>query len=261
MPFPAIDPVFLTISPLEFRWYGLMYLVGLLAAFFIIARRSQGISYPMNRDMAMDFVVTLAIGVILGGRLGYMLFYDTATFFSNPLQFFKIWQGGMSFHGGIAGVAIAGYWYARQHRCAYLLLADFVAFAAPVGLGLGRIANFINGELYGRVTSLPFGVVFPLGGPLPRHPSQLYEAFLEGVVLFVLVRLAARLIPKRTGIPFAVFLIGYGVSRFLVEIVREPDRQIGLLFNSITMGQLLSLPLIFCGLILFITTYRTTNRQ
>ena len=260
MPFPTIDPVFLTIGPLEFRWYGLMYLVGFLVAYLIIARRSQGSSHPMNHEQALDFVVTLATGVIIGGRLGYMLFYDTETFLAHPIQIIKIWQGGMSFHGGLAGVAVAGYWYAKRFKTEYLLLGDFVAFAAPVGLGLGRIANFINGELYGRVTSLPIGVVFPLGGPLPRHPSQLYEAVLEGVVLFFLVRLTARLNPGRVGIPFATFLAGYGVSRFLVELVREPDRQLGLLFNCISMGQLLSLPLIMCGVLLFVWAYRHNHQ-
>lgn len=256
MLFPSIDPVFLTIGPLEFRWYGLMYLVGFLVAYLIISRRSQSSHYPMNHEQTMDFVVWLATGVIIGGRLGYMLFYDTETFLAHPLQIFKIWQGGMSFHGGLAGVAVAGYWYARRHAVDFLLLADFVAFAAPVGLGLGRIANFINGELYGRVTTLPIGVIFPLGGPLPRHPSQVYEALLEGVVLFVLIRITAKRFPGSVGIPFATFLTGYGVSRFLVELVREPDRQLGLLFNCISMGQLLSLPLIICGVLLFVWVYR-----
>lgn len=256
MLFPSIDPVFLTIGPLEFRWYGLMYLVGFLVAYLIISRRSQGSRYPMNHEQTMDFVVWLATGVIIGGRLGYMLFYDTETFLVHPLQIVKIWQGGMSFHGGLAGVAVAGYWYARRHAVDFLLLADLAAFAAPVGLGLGRIANFINGELYGRVTTLPIGVIFPLGGPLPRHPSQVYEALLEGIVLFFLVRITAKRFPGRAGIPFATFLTGYGLSRFLVELVREPDRQLGLLFNCISMGQLLSLPLIICGVLLFVWVYR-----
>ena len=192
MHFPAIDPVFLRLGPLQFRWYGLMYVIGFLASYFLIRNEARRRKLGMDNEAVADFIFCLALGVVLGGRLGYVLFYDFSSYLSHPLRIFAIWQGGMSFHGGLLGVAVAGLWYARRFQLPYLQLADLVALAAPVGLGLGRIGNFINGELYGRPTTVPWGMIFPDGGPLPRHPSQLYEALLEGVVLFFLVRFLAR---------------------------------------------------------------------
>jgi phosphatidylglycerol---prolipoprotein diacylglyceryl transferase len=251
MHFPAIDPVFLRLGPLQFRWYGLMYVIGFLASYFLIRNEARRRKLSMDNETVADFIFCLALGVVLGGRLGYVLFYDLGSYLSNPLRIFAIWQGGMSFHGGLLGVAVAGLWYARRFHLPYLQLADLVALATPVGLGLGRIGNFINGELYGRPTTVPWGMIFPDGGPLPRHPSQLYEALLEGVVLFFLVRFLARRF-QAPGTAIAAFLGGYGLFRFIVELFRQPDSQLGLYWGFFSMGQLLSLPLFLAGGILLV---------
>jgi len=246
MHFPAIDPVFLRLGPLQFRWYGLMYVIGFLASYFLIRNESRRRNLTLDNEAVADLIFCLALGVVAGGRLGYVLFYDLGSYLASPLRIFAIWQGGMSFHGGLIGVAFAGLWYARRFQLPYLQLADLVALATPVGLGLGRIGNFINGELYGRTTTMPWGMIFPDGGSLPRHPSQLYEAFLEGFVLFFLVRLLARRF-QAAGSAMAVFLSGYGLFRFIVELFRQPDSQLGLFFGFFSMGQLLSLPLFLAG--------------
>lgn len=251
MQFPAIDPVFLQLGPLQFRWYGLMYVIGFVAAYFIIRNEARRRSLNLDSEAVADLIFCLAIGVVAGGRLGYVLFYDLAAYLSQPLKIFAIWQGGMSFHGGLIGVALAGFWYARRFNLPYLQLADLAALATPVGLGLGRIGNFINGELFGRPTTMPWGMVFPDGGPLPRHPSQLYEAFLEGLVLFFVVRLLARRFTT-PGTAMAAFLSCYGLFRFVVELFRQPDNQLGLFWGFFSMGQLLSLPLFLAGGILLV---------
>ena len=251
MHFPAIDPVFLRLGPLQFRWYGLMYVIGFLASYFLIRNEARRRKLSMDNEAVADFIFCLALGVVLGGRLGYVLFYDLGSYLSNPLRIFAIWQGGMSFHGGLLGVAVAGLWYARRFQLPYLQLADLVALATPVGLGLGRIGNFINGELFGRPTTAAWGMIFPDGGPLPRHPSQLYEALLEGVVLFFLVRFLARRF-QAPGTAIAAFLGGYGLFRFVVELFRQPDSQLGLYWGFFSMGQLLSLPLFLAGGILLV---------
>ncbi len=251
MHFPAIDPVFLRLGPLQFRWYGLMYVIGFLASYFIIRNEVRRKNLSLDNEAVADLIFCLALGVVAGGRLGYVLFYDLPVYLAHPLRIFAIWQGGMSFHGGLIGVSLAAVWYARRYELSYLNLADLAALAAPVGLGLGRIGNFINGELYGRPTSMPWGMIFPDGGPLPRHPSQLYEALLEGVLLFLLVRLGARRL-QASGSAMATFLCGYGLFRFVVELFREPDRQLGLFFGFFSMGQLLSLPLFLAGGLLLV---------
>lgn len=251
MHFPAIDPVFLRLGPLQFRWYGLMYVIGFLASYFIIRNESRRKNLALDNEAVADLIFCLALGVVAGGRLGYVLFYDLGAYLAHPLRIFAIWQGGMSFHGGLIGVAVAAIWYARRYELAYLQLADLAALAAPVGLGLGRIGNFINGELFGRPTTMPWGMIFPDGGPLPRHPSQLYEALLEGVVLFFVVRFLSRRLPA-TGTAMAAFLSGYGLFRFVVELFRQPDSQLGLFWGFFSMGQLLSLPLFFAGAALLV---------
>lgn len=255
MQMPSIDPVFLRLGPLQFRWYGLMYLISFVIAYFIIRRQAEKRQLPLDSEGVADMIFYMAVGVVLGGRLGYVLFYDLAAYLAHPLQIFAIWQGGMSFHGGLLGVAIAGILFARKSDIPYIQLADLAALVAPVGLGLGRIGNFINGELYGRPTDVSWGIIFPEGGPLPRHPSQLYEAFLEGFVLFFLVRLVARYLPK-PGSAMAAFLAGYGLFRSFVELFRQPDSQLGLFFGSVSMGQILSLPLFFAGLVMLLLLYR-----
>jgi phosphatidylglycerol:prolipoprotein diacylglycerol transferase len=246
MSFPHLDPVFLRLGPLELRWYGLMYIIGFLGAFFLIQREASRRALAFSADDVADILSTLAVGVILGGRLGYVLFYKPSYYLQEPLRIFAVWEGGMSFHGGLLGVALALVWLARRRRMPVLLLSDLVVPSVPLGLGLGRIGNFINGELYGRVTTAPWGMVFPEGGNLPRHPSQLYEAMLEGVFLFAVLQLLARRRPP-SGVISGAFLILYGMCRFAVEFYREPDAHLGLLGGVVSMGQLLCIPMMLAG--------------
>jgi phosphatidylglycerol:prolipoprotein diacylglycerol transferase len=254
MTFPVIDPVFLRLGPLEFRWYGLMYILGFLAAYFIIKSVARSRQLSLSSDTVSDIVFYIAMGIVLGGRIGYIVFYNLGWYLANPLKIFAVWEGGMSFHGGFIGAIIAGIYIFRKNDLPFFVMVDIIAHTGPVGLGLGRIGNFINGELYGRTTDLPWGVVFPGGGPMPRHPSQLYEAFLEGVLLFALVRLMESRRPP-TGSVFWTFVSGYGFFRFLVEFFREPDEQLGFLWGGATMGQLLSLPMFLLGIIMIIYGY------
>ena len=255
MTYPHIDPVFLRLGPLEFRWYGLMYICGFLAAYFIIAAGVKRKGLPLIKDDVADLIFTVALGVILGGRLGYILFYNLAFYLAHPAKLFAVWEGGMSFHGGLIGATLAGLYFIRKHKLRFYALADIGFLAAPVGLGLGRIGNFINGELYGRVTDLPWGMVFPGGGNLPRHPSQLYEACLEGPVMFLVLFAISRK-AKGEGVVFWAFIALYGLFRFLVEFAREPDAQLGFLFGGLSMGQLLSLPMLLLGAAMMIRCYR-----
>jgi len=254
---PQIDPVAIdfpaftlfgrVIHP-QVHWYGLMYVFGLLALWYFAARRAQRPESGWKREEVGDLVFYGALGVILGGRLGYMLFYKFGYYLSNPLDLFKVWEGGMSFHGGLIGVLLAMLYFARKTGRRFFQVADFVAPWTPIGLGLGRFGNFINQELWGKVTDVPWGMVFRTGGPLPRHPSQLYELGLEGIVLFIVLWGYTRR-PRPVGSVSGLFLVGYGLSRFVVEFVREPDAFLGYLaWGWVTMGQVLSLPMILAGI-------------
>lgn len=256
--FPNIDPVIFSIGPLAIRWYGLMYLIGFIAAMYLAnkaADRSEGL---WTREQVSDLLFYGFLGVILGGRVGYVLFYQFDLFVADPLYLFKIWQGGMSFHGGLLGVITAIFIFARKEGKHFLAVGDFVAPLVPIGLGMGRLGNFINSELWGRPTDVPWAVVFPTDpDQLPRHPSQLYEFALEGVVLFyVLYFLSKKKQPM--GLLSGLFLIGYGIFRMFVELFREPDDHLGFFFEYISMGQILSLPMVIVGL--FIIIYGS-NRQ
>ena len=247
---PHIDPIALQLGPLAIRWYGLMYLLGFVA-FLMLARyrlkRRSDIDFTTSQ--VDDFAFFAILGVLLGGRLGYILFYKPAFYLQNPLEILKVWEGGMSFHGGFLGVLLVVWLWARRNGKPWLAVTDFIAPLLPVGLGAGRIGNFINGELFGRATELPWGMVFryPGAGDVARHPSQLYQFFLEGVLLFAILWLYSAK-PRPLGRVSALFLIGYGVFRFAVEFTREPDEFLGLLALGLSMGQWLSLPMLLIGL-------------
>jgi phosphatidylglycerol:prolipoprotein diacylglycerol transferase len=248
--FPAIDPIALELGPVVVRWYSLAYVVGIVLGWQYAMRLAGRTEGRVDRAHIDDFVVWATLGIILGGRLGYVLFYQPAYFVDNPMKVFAVWEGGMSFHGGALGVITAMWIYCGRQNTSRLSFTDLICAAAPIGLFFGRIANFINGELFGRTTDVPWAMVFPRGGPLPRHPSQLYEAALEGFILFII--LAALIYGinalRRPGLIAGVFFAGYGIARFSVEYVREPDAHLGTLYGIATMGQILSLPLIAVGL-------------
>ncbi len=255
--FPQIDPVAFSLGPLAVRWYGLMYLLGFIFALWMANRRAAKPGSGWTKDEISDLLFYGFLGVILGGRVGYVLFYNFPVLLDNPLYLFKIWEGGMSFHGGLLGVIAAMIWFARKTNRTFFTVADFTAPLVPVGLGAGRFANFINGELWGRVTDSPWGMVFPNAGADPRHASQLYEFALEGVVLFVILYLYSRK-PRPLGAVSGLFLLGYGVFRFTIEFAREPDAHLGLFMgNSISMGQILSLPMILLGFAFIFMAYRS----
>ena len=253
---PTIDPVAISLGPVKIHWYGLMYVVGFLALWFFASRRAKQPDSGWTAEQVSDFVFYGALGVILGGRLGYMLFYNLPHYLAHPLDVFKVWQGGMSFHGGLIGVLLAMLYFARKTGKTFFTVADFFAPWVPIGLGLGRLGNFINHELWGRTTDGPWGMVFREAGPLPRHPSQLYQAALEGLALFVILWLFARK-PRPTASVSGLFLICYGLFRILAEFVREPDPQLGYLaFGWLTMGQVLSVPMILFGVGLMVWAYK-----
>ncbi len=253
--FPVIDPIIFSIGPVALRWYGMMYLVGFIGAMFIAnkaADKSQGV---WTREQVSDLLFYGFLGVVLGGRIGYVLFYQWKYFLSDPLYLFQIWEGGMSFHGGLLGVTTAVYLFARKTQKSFLSVGDFVVPLVPIGLGMGRLGNFINAELWGRQTDVPWAMVFPTDSlQLPRHPSQLYEFFLEGVVLFIIMYFVTRK-PRSLGLASGVFLIGYGVFRSIVEFYREPDAHLGLYFSFISKGQILSIPMILAGMLIIYLGY------
>lgn len=255
MQFPEIRPYIFKIGTLEVRWYGLMYILGFAAAYFMACSDAKRKKLPLDKDGIADLIFALAVGLIVGARLGYALFYNFSVYLANPLKIFAVWEGGMSFHGGLIGTVLAAYWFSRKKKIRFLQIADLITPAAPIGLGLGRLGNFINGELYGRVTDVPWGMVFPTGGPLPRHPSQLYEAALEGPVLFFVLWLFRRS-NAPAGVVLWVFLAMYGLIRSFVELFREPDQQLGFLFGHLTMGQMLSIPLFLFGVSMTVYSYR-----
>ena len=252
--FPAIDPVAVEIGPVAIRWYALSYVVGLLLGWQYVRYLAEKRIGGLTKRHADDLLVFGTLGVIVGGRLGYVLFYQPGYYLSNPGEILVVWQGGMSFHGGALGVLIVVVLYARFMKLNLLSVADAICAQVPIGLFLGRIANFINGELYGRASDVSWAMVFPAGGPEPRHPSQLYEAVLEGIVLFALLAIAAhtKRIAQRPGTIAGMFFAGYGVARIIAELFREPDAFLGFILPGITMGQVLSLPMIVLGLFLIL---------
>ncbi len=264
--FPNIDPVAFSIGPFEVRWYALAYIAGLLFAIWYAKRLVATPALWADRKPTAtpaqvdDLFVWIALGVILGGRLGYVLFYNPLHFLGNPLDIFRMWEGGMSFHGGFLGVVVALLIYGRRHGMTLDRLLDLGAAATPVGLGLGRLANFINGELYGRAGDVPWAMIFPNDPQqIPRHPSQLYEGLLEGFVLFIIIRIATHRFQAlaHPGRASGLFALGYGLSRIIVEFFREPDAQLGYFFGFITMGMILSLPLVAVGIWLLLRSRRT----
>jgi phosphatidylglycerol:prolipoprotein diacylglycerol transferase len=243
IPYPQIDPEIVAVGPLRIRWYGLMYVLGFLAAYALIPRQPKARRIGLSREVVPDLIFFLAVGLVAGARLGYLLFYQAHnwTFYlEHPLEIIATWHGGMSFHGGLVGAVLAGWIFCRRRGLPFWAVADCVVVTAPVGLGLGRIGNFINGELFGRPTQVPWAMVFPGGGAVPRHPSQLYEALFEGLVLFVILWLLSRK-DRWDGFLVAAFLFFYGLFRFILEYFREPDPQLGFVLATLTMGQLLCL--------------------
>ena len=249
MEYPRIDPVFFEIGPIQLRWYGLMYIIGFVCAYFLLLYLSRREQCDMNKKEIEDLLAYGVMGLIIGARLGYCVFYNFGYYLYHPLKCLAIWEGGMSFHGGLIGLIIGGWLFSRTRHKSLLMLADMGALAATPGLFFGRIGNFINAELYGRVTDVPWGMVFPGGGDLPRHPSQLYEAFFEGIVLFIALFVLSRKVKTR-GVLISVFLTGYGLLRFILEFFREPDAQLGFVAGILTMGQILSLAMVAAGLVL-----------
>ncbi len=252
--YPQIDPVAFHLGPLSVHWYGLMYLMGFFAGWAVLSTRLRRADF--TPDQLADILFYSALGIIIGGRVGYMLFYAWPDLLYNPLSVFQIWKGGMSFHGGLLGVLIALSIYSHRIGKSLVEITDFIAPAVPIGLGLGRLGNFINGELWGKTTNVPWGVIFPNAGSLPRHPSQLYEFLLEGVLLFIILWLFSQK-PKPRWAVSGVFLVFYGLFRFVIELFREPDAQIGYLaFGWVTEGQLLSLPMMVVGMLMLFWGYR-----
>ena len=255
IPFPVIDPVAIELGPVGIRWYALAYLAGLVIGWRLARRLAVLPPYLMRAERVDDLLAWMVLGVVAGGRLGYVLFYKPGYYLLNPLEALFLWQGGMSFHGGLAGVALAAFLFARRRNLPFLRVGDVVAAVAPVGLLLGRLANFVNGELYGRATDVSWAMVFPSDpAQVPRHPSQLYEAALEGLLLgVVMLALASReRVRARPGLLAGVFFLGYGLARSVAELFREPDAHLGFILGPVTMGQLLSLPLIAIGLALVV---------
>jgi phosphatidylglycerol:prolipoprotein diacylglycerol transferase len=244
--YPHIRPEIVRVGPLAVRWYGLMYVFGFASSYALVARQIKKKNLDLGRDFLDSLYTFIVLGLIIGARLGYVLFYNFSFYVRNPLDILALWEGGMSFHGGLIGSVLAGIWICKRSAKDPWQVADLVAATAPIGLGFGRLGNFINGELYGRVTDVPWAMVFPAGGPLPRHPSELYEFFLEGVVLFTILWMAKDRM-RTTGMLTSLFITLYGVFRFAVEFFREPDPQLGLVLGPLTMGQVLSAGMILAG--------------
>ncbi len=261
IPFPIIDPVAVEIGPFAIRWYALAYVVGIIIGWRYARALAAQKQSPLTPAMVDDFVTWAVLGIVLGGRIGYVVFYNAGYYLQHPVEALYLWHGGMSFHGGLIGVITAMALFVRKRGIRFFHLTDVVAAVTPIGLFFGRLANFINGELFGRETDVPWAMVFPNGGPNPRHPSQLYEAVLEGLVLLTVLAIIAWRYKglARPGLVSGAFFIGYALCRVAVEFVREPDQQVGFLFGGATMGQLLSLPMIAFG-IFFIWRSRRMGR-
>ena len=267
IPYPALDPVLVHLGPFAIRWYALAYILGILigwayARVLIRSEKLWGGKAPLTVVDFDDFVLWVTIGIILGGRIGYVLFYDLPHFISHPIEIVQLWNGGMSFHGGFIGCVLAVLLFGYHRSISVLSLGDITCAVGPIGLFLGRIANFINGELWGRPTDVPWAMIFPHGGPLPRHPSQLYEAMLEGLLLFlVLTALIRGGALRRPGLIIGCFAVGYAVARSFCELFREPDAQLGFLWGGATMGQLLSAPLFLAGVGFIVYALRHRPRR
>ncbi|KQO41252.1 prolipoprotein diacylglyceryl transferase [Pseudomonas chengduensis] len=257
LPYPQIDPVAIALGPLKIHWYGLMYLVGIGGAWLLASRRLERFDATWTKDKLSDLVFWVAMGVILGGRLGYVFFYDFAAYIAEPAKILRVWEGGMSFHGGLIGVMLATWWFGKRNGKSFFELMDFIAPLVPIGLGAGRIGNFINAELWGKATDVPWAMVFPTDPEqLARHPSQLYQFALEGVALFTILWFYSRK-PRPTMAVSGMFAACYGVFRFIVEFVRVPDAQLGYLaWGWLTMGQILCLPMILGGIGLIAYAYK-----
>ncbi len=248
----TINPIAFSIGSLDVHWYGIMYIFGFICAWILGCYRTKNPCTLWTKHDVEDLITWVMVGVIIGGRIGYSLFYEFSTFLNDPLEIFRLWNGGMSFHGGLLGVLLSIYLWSKKQKRHFLVVVDFIALIIPPGLFLGRLGNFINGELWGSITNKPWGVIFPNAGPFPRHPSQIYEALLEGVLLFICLWVYAKK-PKPEGHIAGLFGILYGLFRFSIEFIRQPDSHIGYLaFGWLTMGQVLSIPLIIVGLWLFL---------
>lgn len=260
IPFPAIDPVAVSFGPFAIRWYALAYIAGLVIGWRYCLALAGRPPHLVRRQSVDDFLVWATLGVVLGGRIGYVLFYNPGYYVAHPLQALYVWHGGMSFHGGAIGVTLAIILFTRARRIQLFAFSDIIIEAIPIGLFFGRIANFINGELYGRPTNVAWAMVFPNGGPVPRHPSQLYEAFCEGILLFLLLFVAERRGARRTpGMETGLFLVGYAIARMSGELFRQPDPQLGYLIFGTTMGQLLSIPVLVAGVAIIIWSHRAAR--
>ncbi|OCG33205.1 prolipoprotein diacylglyceryl transferase [Gilliamella sp. Choc4-2] len=279
--FPNFDPIVFSIGPISLHWYGAMYLFGVLGAFYLAKRRVDKSNNQWTLQQVENLLFWGFLGLFIGGRLGYVFFYNFATFIKNPIVLFKVWEGGMSFHGGLIGAIFVIAIFAKKANKTFMQVGDFVAPLVPIGLMFGRFGNFINGELWGRVTNLPIGMLFPtssyadfkfvqshpewfslyskLNGILPRHPSQIYEMVFEGIVLFIILNIFIRK-PRPTGAVSGVFLFCYGLFRFVIEFFRQPDEQLGLFLNIISMGQILCLPMIIGGILILLFSYRFNNK-
>lgn len=256
MIFPNINPIILSVGPLSITWYSLAYVGGIIAGWAYAAKIVREFKVGITKKELDDFVTWAILGIIIGGRLGYVLLYDPSKYFGDPISILKTYEGGMSFHGGILGLAISSYYFCQKHKINLLTFSDVLVVVAPIGLFFGRMANFINAELYGRVTTMPWGVIFPNSDLQARHPSQLYEALFEGLILFIVLTCATFKYKtiKIPGLNSGIFLVLYSLFRIAIETLREPDFHIGFLLNYLTMGQILSLPMLILGGYLIIRT-------
>ena len=261
--FPNIDPVAVDFGIIKIRWYAISYIIGIFISWLLILKIVKFKKIQVSNKEISELVSNCMIGIIAGGRLGYVIFYNPDFYLNHPIEIFKVWNGGMSFHGGFIGVIMAIIFTSNLHEKSILIFSDLIAVVSPVGIFFGRVANFINGELYGRTTNHSFGVVFPKGGNNPRHPSQLYEAFLEGIVLFIILWIMMKNFNylKIKGLITSLFIFLYGFFRFFIEFFREPDEHLGLLYFEFSMGQLLSFPMILIGMYFSIIFYRQNSKS
>ena len=261
--FPNINPIALDFGIVKISWYALSYIIGILSSWYLILKIIKLKKVQISNKIISDLISNCMVGIILGGRLGYVIFYNPEFYFNNLIEIFKIWNGGMSFHGGFIGVILAIIYSSKTSKIPIIMFSDLISIVAPIGIFFGRVANFINGELFGRVTNHYFGMIFPNGGKLPRHPSQLYEAFFEGIVLFIImiILINKQKLFEKKGFLTASFVSLYGIFRFFIEYLREPDGHIGLIYFDFSMGQILSLPMIISGLYFMIIFYNKKMDQ